>query len=298
MSLDVALVSCQELPEPDPDAAPLAAALDAAGLSNQVLAWDDETVDWSAPRLAILRSCWNYPQHHVAFQRWATETAQATQLINPLPIVRWNLHKRYLLALEAAGIPIAPTVLVERGDSLSLAEIMRDKRWDRVVVKPAISAASYRTLLVEEGEDEFHAGEQHLRDLVTEQDTLVQAYLPAVEGYGERALVWVDGELTHAIRKTTRFADDDEAVSPEAIPISTAETRLAEKVLAALKDPNLAGIDASDLLYARIDMAPGPQDTPVVMELELIEPSLFFVQEPAALQRFIAAIQRRLASAA
>jgi hypothetical protein len=115
-----------------------------------------------------------------------------------------------------------------------------------------------------------------------------------VEGYGERALVWVDGELTHAIRKTTRFQDQDEAVSPEAIPISTAETRLAEKVLVALKDPNLAGIDAADLLYARIDMAPGPKDTPVVMELELIEPSLFFVQEPAALQRFTTAIKNRL----
>jgi glutathione synthase/RimK-type ligase-like ATP-grasp enzyme len=204
MSLDVALVSCRDLPEPDPDAAPLAAALEAAGLSSQVMAWDDESLDWSVPRLAVLRSCWNYPQHPVEFEAWATATARATRLLNPLPIVEFSVHKRYLLALEAAGVPVAPTVLVEKGDTTPLLEIMEEQNWTRAVVKPAVSAASFRTLLVRESDEGLEAGESHLRDLAADRDTLVQAYLPSVEGYGERALVWVDGELTHAIRKTPK----------------------------------------------------------------------------------------------
>jgi glutathione synthase/RimK-type ligase-like ATP-grasp enzyme len=295
MSLDVALVSCRDLPEPDPDAAPLAAALEAAGLSSQVMAWDDESLDWSIPRLAVLRSCWNYPQHPAEFKAWAASTARATRLLNPLPIVEFSVHKRYLLALEAAGVPVAPTVLVEKGDTTPLLKIMEEQNWTRAVVKPAVSAASFRTLLVGESDEGLEAGESHLRDLAADRDTLVQAYLPSVEGYGERALVWVDGELTHAIRKTPRFDGQDEAVSQEAIPISTAEARLAEQVMSALDDQSLSGVDTTDLLYARIDMAPGPQDNPVVMELELIEPSLFFNQKPAALERFTAAIKRRLA---
>jgi hypothetical protein len=107
-----------------------------------------------------------------------------------------------------------------------------------------------------------------------------------VEGHGERALVWIDGELTHAVRKSPRFEGQDETVSSEAMEISSAEAALALRTLGAVDGP---------LLYARVDVALGPDGEPVVMELELVEPSLFFPQCGHALERFVAGIRRRLA---
>jgi hypothetical protein len=123
--------------------------------------------------------------------------------------------------------------------------------------------------------------------LCAERDLLIQPYLPSVEGHGERALVWIDGEFTHAVRKSPRFADGAESVS-EALPISSAERALGH---AALRDV------ADQLLYARVDVALGFDGTPVLMELELIEPSLFLLQNPRALQRLVEGIRRRLHSA-
>jgi hypothetical protein len=112
---------------------------------------------------------------------------------------------------------------------------------------------------------------------------LVQQYLPSVEGHGERALVWIDGALTHAVRKAPRFEGDREQVSPIAMSITPSEAALAERVLATVDMP---------MLYARVDMAPGPDGGPVIMELELVEPSLYFAQSPAALDRMVRALVR------
>jgi glutathione synthase/RimK-type ligase-like ATP-grasp enzyme len=152
--------------------------------------------------------------------------------------------------------------------------------WPRVVVKPAVSAASLHTILVDEAN--WADGEDQLRRLLATRDALVQPYLPAVEDAGERALVFIDGVLTHAVRKHPRFAAEDESVSP-ALPIEPDQRRLAEAALATVGCP---------LLYGRIDVAPGPEGAPVVMELELIEPSLFLVQHPPALERLADAVLR------
>jgi len=281
--LDVALASCRELPEPDPDAVPLAEALAAAGIEAEVVAWDDDGADWSRARLTVLRSTWNYPPHRDAFLAWAERADAVSRLWNPLSLVRWNSYKGYLLELEAAGLPVTPTVLLPRGSTVTLREILAERGWEEAVVKPVISAASFKTRRA--GRDELEAGEAHLRALLDERDVLVQRYLPSVADHGERALVWIDGELTHAVRKSPRFEGDDESVSSEAVAISEAEAALARRVIEEVRDP---------LLYARVDVAPGPEGDPVVMELELIEPSLFFPQHPPALDRYVAGLLREL----
>jgi hypothetical protein len=279
--MDVALVSCVDLPEPDPDAGPLLSALEAAGIEAAVVAWDEPSVDWSQAPVTILRSSWNYPWHHQEFLHWAALAAGQTRLWNPLPVVRWNSHKRYLAELEARGIPVAPTELVPAGSGRALEEIRTRRGWEETVVKPAVSAGSYRTLRVPAGSRE--AGEAHLRRLCAEGDALVQLYLPSVEDYGERALIWIDGELTHAVRKGPRFEDQVERIASRAAPIAPDEERLARQVLEAVE---------GELLYARIDLAPGPGGAPVLMELELVEPSLYFGLCSQALDRFVAAVAR------
>jgi hypothetical protein len=285
--MDVALASCADLPEPDLDAAPLAAAFAEAGIASEVLAWDDPGEDWSRASLTLLRSTWNYPEHREAFLEWAGRVAAESTLWNPLPTVQWNTYKGYLLELEQAGVPVTPTSLVRRGADLTLAGIVEERGWSEVVVKPAVSAASFRTRRFTAAE--LASGDEHLRKLLEDGDVLVQQFLPSVEGYGERALIWIDGELTHAVRKSPRFEGEDESVSAEAMPISPAEASLARRGIEAVHGP---------VLYARIDVAPGPDDEPLLMELELVEPSLFFPQCPEALERYVAAVGRRLAEAA
>jgi len=281
--LDLAIASCATLPEPDPDQEPLSRALDAAGIRSEVLPWEDADL-WPAAPLTVIRSTWSYYTDRQGFLAWAAGVAGAGRLLNPLDVVRRNTHKRYLLDLKRRGVPVAPTELVPRGAPAAdaLADVLRRRGWDRVVIKPAVSAASYRTDLFEAGDHERATA--HLAHVLQCADALVQRYLPSVEGHGERALVFIDGELTHAVRKTPRFHGADEHVS-EQVPFSRAEAALAALALDDVPEP---------LLYARVDMAPGPNGAPLVMELELTEPSLFLCQCPEALDRLVRAIGRQV----
>lgn len=284
--MDVALASCRELPEPDYDEELLLGALEASGIKVVVQPWDDPGADWSQARMTLLRSTWNYHLDRPRFLRWAAAASRVSDLWNPLSVVRWNSHKSYLLELERCGLPVVPTVLVPKSSERTLESILASRGWHAVVIKPAVSASSYRTLRI--GAGQAADGEAHLRSLAADGDVLVQSYLPSVEGYGERSLVWIDGEVTHAVRKSPRFSKDDESVSEE-VESSLLETSLAKRAIAAAGE--LVG---EPLLYARIDVAPDSQGNPVVMELELIEPSLFLAQSRVALQRFVGAIGRRL----
>jgi len=270
------------LPDPDPDEAPLLSALRAAGFSAETLAWDDPRSDFANAQATLLRATWNYPERPADFLAWIERTAASTRLFNGAEVVRWNAHKRYLLELEEKGIPIVPTRLVKKGETTPLAEIARTRRWVDVVVKPAIGAGSRGTLRATEGG--MDRDDAHLRILVDRGDALVQPYMASVEEYGERAVVWIDGELTHAVRKARRFMWDRERVS-QAVPIAPDEADLALRAIAAAPGP---------LLYARVDVVRDIHGDPRLMELELIEPSLFFAQCADALDRFVRGLTRRL----
>jgi hypothetical protein len=113
---------------------------------------------------------------------------------------------------------------------------------------------------------------------------MVQPYVASVDGYGERSLVWIDGELTHAMRKTPRFVGDAERIDGP-FPIADDERAVAEAALAPV---------AARILYGRVDLARDADGRPMVMELELVEPSLFLARHPPALARFVAAVARAL----
>jgi hypothetical protein len=278
----VRIATCLELPEPDADEALLLDALARAGLAPELAAWDDPALDWDAPVPTVLRSTWNYLHRRDAFLAWCDRVARAAPLFNPPDVARWNTHKRYLADLAARGIPVVPTVHLARGERASLTDVARGAGWRRVVVKPAVSAGSFGTACF--GEDTLDAGEAFLARMLAERDMMVQQYLPAVEGPGERALVWIDGEITHAVRKSPRFTGGREAVTGP-WPVADDERAVALEALAPY---------AARLLYARVDLVRDAHGRPAVMELELVEPSLFFRQCPEALARLVAAIQTRL----
>ena len=281
-AMKIALATCLELPEPDFDQRLLSDALCARGAEASWQAWDDPEVDWAAFDLCVLRSTWDYPERPEAFASWLTETAERTRLENPSSLALWNMHKRYLLELEARGIPIVPTRLIERGRCSGLDATGAPQAWSEVVVKPAISAGSRLTMRV--SDVNMAEGEAHFASLIAREDVLIQPYLESIEGDGERSAVIIDGEISHTIRKRPRFSQQDESIEGP-IDLAPADRALAERVLSALEAPAL--------LYGRVDLVTGPEGAPVVMELELLEPSLYLREHPPALEALVAAILER-----
>jgi glutathione synthase/RimK-type ligase-like ATP-grasp enzyme len=274
----VALATCRNLPEPDDDEALLVSALSSEGVPGRVLAWDDDTVDWSEPRLTVIRSTWNYYLHPGPFLEWARR--QGGRLVNSPDVVERNHHKGYLRELGASGVPVVPTLWVTRDSPLSGQ--LKATGWTDVVVKPAVSAGSYKTRRLSRPFDDAA-----LAEAVGDGDAMLQPYIASVETYGERSLIYIDGEITHAIRKNPRFHGGFEQVT--AVAIEGDERALAERVLERV---------AGSPLYARVDLMRDGDGHPMLGELELIEPSLFLRQSPTALARFVAAIARRFADAA
>jgi glutathione synthase/RimK-type ligase-like ATP-grasp enzyme len=274
------VATCRQLPEPDVDEAPLAEALAAGGFDAALLAWDDPAVDWDAPIPTILRSTWNYAQNLEAFLGWLARVAAAAPLWNPERVCRGNVRKRYLRDLAARGVPIVPTTLVERGEALDLAALGSAITAPRIVIKPEVGAGSIDTAVFAPADP---AAARHLAALTARGAALVQPYVDSVDDYGERSLVWIDGALSHAVRKTPRFAGDPERIGG---PFEIADDERAI-ALAALGP-------YGDLLYGRVDMARDAAGRPMVMELELIEPSLFFAHGPGSAARYVAGLARRL----
>ena len=274
----VAIATCITLPEPDPDQDLMLDALRGADLETELAAWDDESGDWSGFDLAVIRSTWNYHEHLNAFNQWLDRTSESTLLINPAPIVRWNLHKGYLRELNQAGLPIVPTAFVDANESVELASILEDRKWSDIVIKPCVSAGSARTRRFRDGTTPEAA--DFLASITATDDAMIQPFIPSVEDGGERSAIWIAGEATHAIVKQPRFDTDHESVS-DAKPVTDAE----RDMLATCLD-----VVGEGLLYARLDTMRSTEGSLLISELELIEPSLFLLQSEAATTRFVEAV--------
>lgn len=270
----IAFVTCCELPEPDVDQDLMLQAVP----HSEMAAWDDETVDWSSYDLAVLRSPWNYPCAPSEFISWLHRTATVTKLLNPIEFVRPNLHKGYLLQLIAREIPCVPTHVAVKGSPEKLGDICADRGWSRIVIKPAIGAGSYLTKIFDSPEEGVSFWNEQLR----ERDLLVQPCIESVFTVGEQSLIFIDGEFTHRIIKRPRFDGEEEGVMLGR-PLNDQEKEFGLRVL---------GESASKLLYARVDVMFDDNGQFLLSELELTEPSLFFKQGPAALDRFATACIR------
>ena len=308
-SSHIALVSARAALPLDEDMPPLLTALRARGATVETPCWDDANVDWSRFDAAVLRSTWDYVDRIDEFLAWARRCGAQTRLCNPAEIVAWNVDKHYLERLHAAGVAVVPTAFVEPGTRAqpALERFLRGGAgsvaagtacpFDEFVVKPTIGAGSR------------DAARHHRADLAPALDHLVrlveverrsamlQPYLPSVDTAGETAVIYIEGEHSHAIRKGPLLQLGDALVAglfaPEDIRPREAgedERSVATAACAAMPFPAP--------LYARIDMIRDVHDAPVVLELELTEPSLFFVHAPGSAERVAGAVLRRAAQPA
>ncbi|MCW2949761.1 MAG: ATP-grasp protein [Thermoleophilia bacterium] len=290
--MHLTLVTATASNDHDDDEAPLVAALTAAGVETRVCAWDDPAVDWGATPLTVIRSTWNYADHRDAFLAWARRASSAsTVLRNPLNVIGANTHKSYLAALERDGIPVVPTRWFAKGGAPASEAQMAALPWNRVIVKPAVGggSAGVRAFDLDDSTD-IGAAATHVAFLQHRGEVLVQPELRSIVETGERDIVCIDGELTHTVIKRSRLAGDDEAILAAREPDAD-ETALAQRVLRTQPSHQ-----QRELLYARIDVAADELGTLRVVELELVEPSLFLVHWEPALRRFVDVLRRETAS--
>ncbi|MCG5451122.1 ATP-grasp domain-containing protein [Micromonospora hortensis] len=290
----VALVTCSDLADLDPDDRLVLAPLAARGVAVQTAVWDDPDVDWSSYDLVVLRSPWDYALRRDEFVSWA---ATVPTLANPADVVRWNTDKRYLAELSAAGVPTVPTSWIEPGESWQLPA-----ETGEYVLKPAVSAGSQDTGRYDLADpDHRDLAAAHVRRLSDAgRVTMVQPYLRAVDTEGETALLFLAGPeglaFSHAIRKGPMLSGPD--LGPDGLYKAeeiTARTARLEQL--AVAEQTLATVPGGtrQLLYARVDLIPGPDGEPVLVELELTEPSLFIGYADGAPDRLATAITTHLA---
>ncbi|MFN2471771.1 MAG: RimK family alpha-L-glutamate ligase [Gaiellaceae bacterium] len=275
----VALATCAEVPEGDDEAPALVAALVDHGITAVSAVWDSPDEDWSRFDLVVVRSTWDYPERRDTFLAWA---AALPRVLNPPDVLRWNTDKRYLAELADAGVPVVPTQFVEPGEPFSPPS-------GRVVVKPAVSAGSRHTA---SHSDPVQTAEHVERLQGMGRTTMVQPYVGGVDAEGETALIYLGGRYSHTVRKAALLADEqppgEDLYLEETIDArepSGEELAAGQRAVAALP------FDATSLLYARVDLLP-TSDGPVVLEVELTEPSLFLGYAAGAAERLADAIVR------
>jgi O-ureido-D-serine cyclo-ligase len=263
-------------------------------------------VGWSAFDLAVLRSTWNYVEQIDEFRAWTRRCAAQTRLFNPPALLEWNTDKHYLQHLYRAGVAVVPTCYVEPGadpgrslrqflaggpDSLSAG---RACDFDEFVVKPTIGAGSRDAARYRRSDADPALA--HLSRLVAVEgrSAMLQPYLASVESAGETALIYYDGVPSHAFRKGPLLRLDAGLVeglfAPEEISARVAaddERRLAAAAHAAIPFPRP--------LYVRLDMIRDDRGAPVILELEMTEPSMYFAHAPGSADRFAALLIARSA---
>jgi len=290
VSAAVALVSARAAHASDEDLPPLLAAFGRAGARAEVADWDDPAIEWGRFDIALLRSTWDYTGRLGEFLAWVQRTAEATMLLNAPAVVRWNCDKHYLGELAAAGAPVVASVFAEPGAGAAavLDAFLSQHACSEFVVKPAVGAGSRDTR--RHARSAHAEARGHIAQLLDgERAVLLQPYLSAVDAHGETALIYIGGRFSHAIRKGALLPPRAEATralfAPEEI---TPRTPDADELAAA--ERVLAAAPFAALPYARIDLIRDDTQAPRLLELELIEPSLFFAHAPGAAARLAATV--------
>lgn len=273
----VALATCSQLPDLDTDDVPLIAALAERGVTAEPAVWDDPAVDWSVYDLVLVRSTWDYSPRHDEFLAWARALPKVA---NSADVIEWNTDKRYLRELEAAGIPVIPTIWLDPARHLSKRAVhTRMPAFGDFVVKPVVSAGAKNTGRYQpvSAESRGKAIAHATRLLDDGRWVMIQPYVTSVDTAGETCLIFIEGELTHAVRKKALLTGPAEDTSElyaeeekEAFEATPAQIDVAQRALAVAR-----AATGADLTYARVDLVSGDDGVPMVIELELTEPSLW-----------------------
>jgi len=289
----IALATCSIMPSEFTDDQLVISELSKLGAEVSYEPWD-AGIDWTTFDLVAVRSPWDYSRRRDEFVAWAD--AVGPKLHNSAALLRWNSDKTYMGQLGQAGIPVVETTFVKPGSGWAGFDL-------EVVVKPSISAGGRDTGRFTPS---LHESAAALIETIhaSGRTAMVQPFQPSVDELGETALVFIDGKFSHPLRKRSVLRPDEVA------PVRTTDLMVAE----AMYDPELVvsgTYEPDELLlaerivdnvaerfdyvplYARVDMLRDPDGAPVLLELEAVEPNLYFDQAPGGAALLAEAIIRR-----
>lgn len=267
--------------EIDPDAHLLRDALRDVDIEGQLCVWDDEAVAWNDYEMVVIRSTWDYTKDRAGFLQWARDLPV---LFNPYSTIEYSTDKHYLNDLESQGYRIIPTSFCDVGATPEFPD-------SNFVVKPTVGAGSMDADMYDAGN--VAAAAAHVARLHdTGRDAMIQPYVASVDEVGERGLVFIDGQFSHAIRKNAMLhvdqLDRHSLFRLEQLTLANAEPEAVAFAESLMAEPRFR-----DLLYGRVDLVQLPEGW-AVMELELVEPSLFLSYRTEAAALLATAIRARL----
>lgn len=253
------------------------------GWSVETVAWRSPAVDWNEYDAVYLCTAWDYPNHFDEFVTLLNNIeASSALLVNELSLVTWNTRKTYLRDLEAQGADIVPSLWLAGLDNEDLSGWFEAHGTDTVIIKPEVGANAQDTFVLRKPIDDDTAA--LLRAAFSNRPCFVQPFVESIQTEGEFSLFYFGGAYSHAILKTPTAGDyrsqeeygsEVRSVQPEAGLLAA-----ADKIVALIKPQPV---------YVRVDLIRGPDGRFLLMELELIEPSLYFRTDDAAPARFAAA---------
>ncbi|HEY4927968.1 MAG TPA: hypothetical protein VIH95_02385 [Acidimicrobiales bacterium] len=269
------------------------------GIDLDHCVWSDPEVPWADYDLVVVRSTWDYLEHLEEFRDWLHRVGALGTLHNPAPVISWNLDKRYLLDLSAAGVPIIPTAVCNTADEVTGALAVGH---GEVVVKPAVSAGSRLTGRFAHGDPTAAALATEI--LATGTRVLVQPAVASAATEGEVAVLVFGGVISHTVRRGPNLVlggalvegSYAERLAPEVLTPSRREVVETASATVAQLVAERFGV-AEPLLYARFDLVTLDDGSDVVLEAELAEPAFFFDIDPGAADRFAGVLAGRLGAA-
>lgn len=284
----LAFATYRALPQLSDDDRLAVAALRVHGVSVESAVWDSPLVDWRKYDAVVLRSTWDYHQRPEEFESWLAYVEHlGVPTWNPPPLIRWNMDKRYLTDLASRGVATVPTLVLDRGDASTLDDIVAETGWKDLVFKPAISASGFQAARARTGRLADHR-DSFVR-LLSEGDVLVRPFVGEMLEGGEWSFLFFAGQFSHAVKRRPRAGEFRVQQEPAGSAVGehprSAMIVEAERVVAHLPGA---------WLYARVDACEVSSEL-LLVELQLVEPSLFLALDPSAPRRFAAAVRQLVA---
>ncbi len=283
----IAFAVSNEFPQLTDDDKLAAVALRANGAVVDPALWDGPT-DWSSYDAVVIRSCWDYHHRLDEFTTWLDKLeAPGVQVFNPPAVMRWNMDKNYLSEMQDEGAAVLPSVWLPQGARPKLAHLLEEKGWTNAVMKPVVSAAADNTVAITSMDAADHQAQ--FESLLERGGVIVQEFAPEIQTQGEWSFLFFNKTYSHAVLKQPKSGDFRVQRSyGGTVSLGVPQPALVEQARAILD-----AVDA-DLLYARVDVIERDGKL-LLMELELVEPHLFFEQDPAAASRFADALLSSMA---
>jgi glutathione synthase/RimK-type ligase-like ATP-grasp enzyme len=285
--MKIALLTCEKLPDLNPEDQKIIPALAQHNIESSAVIWSDKTVNWTDFDYLIFRNTWDYFEKETEFKIWLDHIEKlGIKTLNPIEVIKQNIHKFYLREMEQQGITILPTLFIDKTAHLDLAKRI-PSHWKKAVIKPAFSAGSYLTEVFDVS-NSTQIDQQYER-IALEKELLVQEFMPQIQTLGETSFIFFNKKFSHAVNKKpvegdfrvqSLFGGIYTLVHPSQDLIQK-----AQKVVDTFKE---------DLLYARVDGILIDQEL-YLMEVECIEPDLYFNLSENSLERFVASIVKLIA---